>query len=237
MCDINRGPRVLLIIPAFNEEENIEKVINNIIENYPQYDYVIINDCSWDNTENICIRNGYNYISLPIQMGIGGAVQTGYKYALENGYDIAFQVDGDGQHDPQYVHQMINEIEEGRADIVIGSRFVNKEGFQSSASRRTGINILSFFIWVCTGKRVKDVTSGYRAVNRKFIELFAYDYPDDYPEPEAIVMGVMHGGIIKEYPVVMRERASGISSINFRKSVYYMVKVSIAIFMRRLFDR
>lgn len=229
--------KTLMIIPAFNEEGNIKNVINEICEKCPDVDYLVVNDCSTDGTIEVLNEINANYVSCSSNLGIGGAVQTGYKYALENGYDIAFQVDGDGQHDPQYVHQMINEIEEGRADIVIGSRFVNKEGFQSSASRRTGINILSFFIWVCTGRRVKDVTSGYRAVNRKFIELFAYDYPDDYPEPEAIVMGVMHGGIIKEYPVVMRERASGISSINFRKSVYYMVKVSIAIFMRRLFDR
>lgn len=169
-------------------------------------------------------------------MGIGGAVQTGYRYALENEYDIAIQIDGDGQHDTKYVNEIVGAIERGEADIVIGSRFVEKEGFQSSASRRFGIKRLSTCIWVCTGKNIKDVTSGYRAVNRKFIELYAGDYPDDYPEPEAIVMGLMHGARINEYPVVMRERMAGVSSINFRKSIYYMIKVSLAILMRRLFD-
>lgn len=229
--------KVLMIIPAFNEEGNIKNVINEICEKCPSVDYLVVNDCSTDGTVEVLKCIGANYVSCSSNLGIGGAVQTGYKYALENGYDIAFQVDGDGQHDPKYVYQMMGEIEEGKADIVIGSRFVNREGFQSSLSRRTGINILSFFIWLCTGKRVKDVTSGFRAVNRRFIELFAYDYPDDYPEPEAIVMGIMHGGRIKEFPVVMRERESGISSISFKKSMYYMVKVSLAVFMRRLFDK
>ena len=226
--------KVLLIIPAYNEEKNIMTVINMITEKCPEADYLVVNDCSTDNTEKILSENGANYVNCPVNLGIGGAVQTGYRYALENGYDVAIQVDGDGQHDVTFVPQMVKEIEEGRADIVIGSRFVDKEGFQSSASRRAGIKILSFFIWICTGKHVKDVTSGFRAVNRKFIKIYSEDYPEDYPEPEAIVMGVINNGKVLEYPVIMRERLGGTSSINFKKSIYYMIKVSMAIFMRRL---
>lgn len=226
--------KTLLIIPAYNEEKNILKVIDMIKEKCPEADYLVVNDCSKDGTQALLKEHGAEYVNCPVNLGIGGAVQTGYRYALENDYDVAIQVDGDGQHDVSFVSKMVKEIEEGRADIVIGSRFVDKEGFQSSASRRVGIKILSLFICVCTGKHIKDVTSGYRAVNRKFIKIYAEDYPEDYPEPEAIVMGVINGGKVMEYPVIMRERLAGTSSINFKKSVYYMVKVSLAIFMRRL---
>lgn len=226
--------KTLLIIPAYNEENNILKVIDMIKEQCSEADYLVVNDCSKDGTQALLKEHVAEYVNCPVNLGIGGAVQTGYRYALENDYDVAVQVDGDGQHDVSFVPQMVKEIEEGRADIVIGSRFVDKEGFQSSASRRAGIKILSFFIWICTGKHVKDVTSGYRAVNRKFIKIYAEDYPEDYPEPEAIVMGVINGGKVMEYPVIMRERLAGTSSINLKKSVYYMIKVSLAIFMRRL---
>ena len=226
--------KVLLIIPAYNEAENIASVVDNIIKNYPQYDYLVVNDGSMDETEKICFANGYNYVSLPLNLGIGGAVQTGYLYARKHDYDIAIQIDGDGQHDIAYVEDMINPLEEGRADVVIGSRFITKEGFQSSASRRTGIFLLSRWIQLLCFKRVKDVTSGFRAVNRKFIDIYANNYPSDYPEPEAIVAAYMHGGKIEEVPVVMKERENGTSSINFRKSIYYMIKVFIAIFICRI---
>lgn len=226
--------KVLLIIPAYNEAKNIESVVNNIIQNYPQYDYLIVNDGSRDNTAEICEKNHYNYISLPLNLGIGGAVQTGYLYALKNNYSIAIQIDGDGQHDIQYVEKIIEPLLKGEADIAIGSRFITKEGFQSSASRRLGIQILSKLILLLCFKNVKDVTSGFRAVNQRFIKIYAENYPNDYPEPEAIVIALVHGGKIKEIPVVMLERENGTSSINFRKSIYYMIKVTLAIVISRI---
>lgn len=226
--------KCLLIIPAYNEAENIEKVVNNIIQNYPEYDYIIVNDGSKDNTEKICLKNGYHVLNLPINLGIGGAVQTGYCYARDNDYDVAVQIDGDGQHDVGYLAEMIKLIESGQADVVIGSRFVEKEGFQSSQIRRIGIKFLSALAKILTGVRVKDITSGYRAVNRMFINIFAEDYPSDYPEPEAMVIAAVYGGKIREYPVVMRERENGESSITLKKSVYYMIKVTLAMMIRRL---
>lgn len=226
--------KLLIIIPAYNEAENIEKLINNIKELCPFADYLVVNDCSKDDTEEILHRIGANYMCNPVNLGIGGTVQGGYVYALKNGYDIAIQVDGDGQHDISYLKDMIEPIEKGEADIVIGSRFIEKQGFQSSAGRRFGINFLSSLIKLCTGIQIKDVTSGFRAINRKFIKIYADDYPQDYPEPEAIVAGVMHGGVIKEIPVMMKERAGGTSSINLWKSVYYMIKVSLAIIICRI---
>lgn len=226
--------KYLIIIPAYNEADNIEKVVNNLIQNYPQYDYVIINDGSTDDTEKVCLKNGYQTLNLPINLGIGGAVQTGYCYARDNDYDIAVQIDGDGQHDVAFLEEMIGVIERGQADIVIGSRFVEKEGFQSSRLRRAGINFLSNLAWLLTGVRVKDITSGYRVINRRFIQVFAGDYPADYPEPEAVVIAAVHGGKIAEYPVVMRERENGESSITIKRSFYYMIKVTIAMLIRRL---
>ena len=226
--------KVLIIIPAYNEAENIEKVVDNIRNNYPQYDYIVINDGSKDNTRNICHTRNYQYLNLSINLGIGGAVQTGYKYARDKGYEVAVQIDGDGQHDIAYLEGMLPALESGEADIVIGSRFIDKEGFQSSVARRTGIKILSALIFLCTGCKIKDVTSGFRAVNKRFIDIYASNYPIDYPEPEAIVAAVMYGGKIKEQPVVMREREKGTSSINFAKSIYYMIKVTLAILVCRL---
>lgn len=226
--------KVLIIIPAYNEEKNIERVVDNIVENFPQYDYVVVNDGSRDNTQEVCKKRGYQFLNLSINLGIGGAVQTGYKYARDKGYDVAVQIDGDGQHDITYLEKMLVYLENGEADIVIGSRFIEKEGFQSSAARRTGIRILSILILLCTGCRVKDVTSGFRAVNKQYIKIYAENYPHDYPEPEAIVSAVMHGGVIKECPVVMRERENGTSSINFVKSIYYMIKVTLAILVCRI---
>lgn len=226
--------KILLIIPAFNEAETIEHVVNGLTVNFPQYDYVVVNDGSSDGTGELCTKKGYQVLNLPINLGIGGAVQTGYRYALKYGYDIAVQLDGDGQHDAAYVKRLIEPLLAGEADVVIGSRFLRREGFQSSRSRRIGINILSDLIWLCTGKRIRDVTSGFRAVNRRFITIYAEDYPSDYPEPEAIITAVMHRGRVAEVPVVMKEREGGTSSITFRKSVYYMIKVTLAILVKRI---
>ena len=230
--------KVLLMIPAYNEAENLEKIISRIISDYPQYDYVIINDGSTDKTAELCIEKGYKYISLPVNLGIGGAGQTGYRYALSKGIDIAVQIDGDGQHDIAYVGKVIEPIVKGNADIVIGSRFVgerNDEGeFKSTVMRRAGIRWLSGLIKFLTGKRVYDVTSGYRAADLKFISYFAENYSADYPEPDAIVAAVENGARIEEVPVVMHERANGKSSIGFWKSGYYMIKVTLSLFISRL---
>lgn len=233
-----RNLKTLIIIPAYNEQENIKQVIENLINNYSEFDYIVINDCSSDNTRKILEENKYNYINLPVNLGIGGGVQTGYKYALEHGYDIAIQMDGDGQHDPKFFKDVIEPIEKGNADIVIGSRFIQNEGFQSTIARRLGINFLSSLISIVSGTKVKDVTSGYRAINRKFIEIYAQEYAQDYPEPEAIVNAAMYNTRILEYPVVMFERLGGESSISPIKSIYYMIKVSIAIILYRItFDK
>ena len=224
----------LIIIPAYNESECIEATIHDIIENAPDFDYVIINDCSTDDTRAICERNNFNIVNLPINLGIGGAVQTGYMYAMEYGYDLAVQVDGDGQHDPQFLRQMAEYLETHDVDMVIGSRFIEKEGFQTSSLRRFGIKFLNGLIRLVCGVKVTDATSGFRAVSRRLIVIYGGEYPTDYPEPEAIVMAKMHKMKIKEIPVVMRDRSGGQSSIKFLNSVYYMIKVSIAIMLRRL---
>ncbi len=226
--------RCLVMIAAFNESENIEKVVDELIEKYPEFDYVIINDGSRDNTVDIIRERKYNYIDLSQNLGIGGAIQTGYRYAKENGYDVAIQLDGDGQHDPEYLKELVAPILSGEADYVIGSRYIKKEGFQSSAIRRLGISFLSILIHILCFRKVYDVTSGFRAVNRFFIERFARFYPADYPEPEAIVDAVMCRGRIKEIPVIMHERNGGKSSINFRRSIYYMIKVSLDIIVCRI---
>ncbi len=226
--------KVLIIIPAYNEEQNIKLLVNCIREKCPSYDYVIINDGSTDGTKQICKVNDFKYIDLPINSGIGVAVQTGYKYAYANDYDIAVQLDGDGQHDPNYLEKLIKPVENGICDVTIGSRFIEKKGFQSSASRRLGIQILSGLIKLCTGIKIKDVTSGFRVANRKMIEVYAEDYSRDYPEPEAIITAVMHRARVMEVPVEMLERQGGVSSINLKKSIYYMIKVTLAILVKRI---
>ncbi len=226
--------KVLIIIPAYNESESIEGVVGSLMSQAPQYDYLIVNDGSTDNTLHICRKADFSYLDLPINLGIGGAVQAGYVYAYKNGYDIAVQMDGDGQHDIAYLENMLQPILSDEADVVIGSRFLKKEGFQSSHTRRIGIGLLSMLIKLTTGKRIMDVTSGFRAVNRRFIEIYARDYPTDYPEPEAIVTAIMHRGRVLEVPVRMKARESGTSSITLRKSVYYMIKVTLAILICRL---
>ena len=226
--------KILLIIPVYNEESNIATLINRIIQEYPLYDYLVVNDCSTDSTLSILQSLNANYTNAAVNLGIGGTVQTGYRYALQNNYDIAIQVDGDGQHDISFVETLIQPILNNKADICIGSRFIKKEGFQSSSTRRIGINLLSFLIFLCTGQKLKDVTSGFRAVNRRFIKIYATDYPQDFPEPEALVSAVMHGGRICEIPVIMQERSGGSSSIHSWKSIYYMIKVSLAILICRI---
>ncbi|MCL2087377.1 MAG: glycosyltransferase family 2 protein [Oscillospiraceae bacterium] len=228
--------KIIVLIPCYNEEKSIDNVILNIKKctAADRVDYLIINDCSKDNTSNLCVENGYNYLNLPINLGIGGGVQAGYLYALEQGYDIAIQHDGDGQHDPCYFEDVIAPIESEQADIVIGSRFLDKKGFQSTGLRRFGISFLSKLIFLCTGLKLYDVTSGYRAVNRKYIEIFATHYAQDYPEPESIVYAALKKAKIMEVPVIMHERKEGQSSINALKPLYYMIKISLSILLHRV---
>lgn len=226
--------KVLMIIPAYNEEKSIVNTVNMIKNTKLKkhtLDYIVVNDGSKDNTKNICIENNLNFIDLSVNLGIGGAVQAGYKYALYNNYDIAIQFDGDGQHDASYIEKLVKEIIDGN-DIVIGSRFVaNLSEFKSTAVRRVGINFLSRLIKLCTKRRIYDPTSGFRACNKKIIREFANDYPIDYPEPDTIVTIIKKGYKVSEVPVKMNERKEGKSSLNSNifKPLYYMIKVSIAI--------
>ncbi|HER0255205.1 TPA: glycosyltransferase family 2 protein [Streptococcus pyogenes] len=224
----------LIIIPAYNESSNIVNTIRTIESDAPDFDYIIIDDCSTDNTLAICQKQGFNVISLPINLGIGGAVQTGYRYAQRCGYDVAVQVDGDGQHNPCYLEKMVEVLVQSSVNMVIGSRFITKEGFQSSFARRIGIKYFTWLIVLLTGKKITDATSGLRLIDRSLIERFANHYPDDYPEPETVVDVLVSHFKVKEIPVVMNERQGGVSSISLTKSVYYMIKVTLAILVVRL---
>lgn len=220
-------PRVLVIVPAYNEEANIESTVRSVVD--AGYDYVVINDGSKDSTLNVCKSNGINVLDLPQNLGIGGAVQAGHKYARRYGYDIDVQVDGDGQHDPKYIPMLVEEISNG-ADLVIGSRFLAPlDGFKSTRLRRMGIKWLSFWLNLFTGRIITDPTSGFRASGPKAIDLFCENYPDDYPEPESIATLLKVGLTVSEVPVKMHERQGGVSSIGGLSSIYYMVKVSLAI--------
>ncbi len=226
--------KVLVIIPAYNEQDNILRTVKDLEEYFPEADKIIVNDASIDNTKDILINNNIDYLDLPINLGIGGGVQTGYIYAKKHDFDIAIQMDGDGQHCASEIKKIIFPIVHNEADIVIGSRFLNREGFQSSIMRRFGINLLSFLIFLCTKQRVKDVTSGFRAINRKYIDIFSKEYAQDYPEPEAIIVASNYGAKIVEVPVVMKNRQGGLSSISPIKSIYYMIKVSLAIIIQKM---
>ncbi len=227
--------KTLVIIPAYNEEESILNTYKEIIDYNKKYnthyDVIVINDCSTDKTLEICKTNNIPTISLIHNLGIGGAVQTGYKYALMNDYDIAIQYDGDGQHDVKYIKNIIEPIINDNADFVIGSRFVTKDAseFKSSAARRLGIKLISNIIHLLTKKRIYDVTSGFRAANKKVIQLFANEYPVEYPEPITNMELLKNNLNVFEVPVAMRERDGGVSSIHSWKNAYYMVNVILAI--------
>lgn len=224
--------KVLLIIPAYNEEANILKTCNDIKKYKKEFDFIVINDGSKDKTGEICRKNKLPCINLVHNLGIGGAVQTGYKYAYEHDYDIAVQFDGDGQHDVKYVEDIIKPIIEGKADFVIGSRFIeNLSEFKSTGIRRLGIKIISFFIKLFTGTKIYDTTSGFRAVNKSIIKGFAYYYPTEYPEPVSTTELLKKGYHVKEVPVKMNERVGGVSSIRAWKNIYYMLNVILSIFV------
>ena len=234
-------PRVLVIIPAFNESGAIVRTVRDVLAagtpGLP-VDALVVDDGSSDDTAARAKMAGALVVRLPFNLGIGGAVQTGYRYAWAHGYDIAVQVDGDGQHDTLYLKDVVGPVADGRVDMCIGSRFLaGKEGFRSSVLRRSGIRFFSFLIRLLTGLTIQDTTSGFRACGRRLIGVFASYYPHDYPEPEAIVVARRLGCSVVEVPVVMRPRSSGASSIAFLKPVYYMLKVSGAILLHTLKDR
>lgn len=226
--------KLLVIIPCYNEQENIVNTIERLRRTCPQADYLVVNDCSTDASEAILQAHGYNHVQLPVNLGIGGGVQTGYRYAVEHGYDVAIQMDGDGQHDPAYLMDVVAPVAAGELDMAIGSRFIKKEGFQTSFMRRLGINILSGLIFLLTGKRVLDVTSGFRATGKELTAYFADHYAADYPEPEAIMAATLNGYRVGEVPVQMQERQGGVSSIRSFKSAYYMIKVSLSLVINRI---
>ena len=225
--------KILVLVPCYNEEENIVATIERLKATCPGVDFLVINDCSTDSSPALLKSHGYPYLDLPINLGIGGGVQCGYQYARDNGYDVAVQMDGDGQHDPHYLFHVVDPVLQGQYDMCIGSRFIQKEGFQTSFMRRVGIRFLSGLIRLLCGKQVLDVTSGFRAANSRMIEYFSRHYASDYPEPEAILSASLSGFHVGEVPVVMQERQGGMSSISTFKSAYYMIKVSLALIIDR----
>jgi glycosyltransferase involved in cell wall biosynthesis len=226
--------KCIAIVPAFNEQGAIGGVIDEILAFDPRYDVIVIDDASVDKTSGEARSHGALVVRLPFNLGIGGAVQTGFRYAADHGYDLAVRVDGDGQHNPAELGPLVETVTGGHADICVGSRFVGSEGYRSSRSRRVGIRILARTVSLLTGQRVTDTTSGFQVLNRKAINLFAADYPHDYPEVEAAVMLHKHRLRLAEMPVLMRERQAGKSSIRGVHTVYYMAKVMLAILIGAL---
>jgi hypothetical protein len=223
--------RRIAIVPAFNEQESVTQVIAEIRRFDPDFEIVVVDDGSTDGTAAAAAGLGAHVVQLPFNLGIGGAVQTGFRYAFENGFALAVRIDGDGQHDPAQLGALLAPVIADEADIVVGSRFATDGGYRSSRPRRIGISILAMTLSAIVGRRVTDPTSGFQALNRRAIALFAADYPHDYPEVEAALMVHKHQLRMTEVPVQMRERAAGRSSIGALSSVYYMVKVLLALFV------
>ena len=224
--------RKLAIVPAYNEAEMVGRVVRDIRRQAPEFDVVVVDDGSIDSTAAAAEAEGAVVLRHPFNLGIGGAMQSGYKYALLHDYDVAVQVDGDGQHKPEYLESMLRELHtRGDADMVTGSRFLEDPGYKVPIGRRAGNLIFGAVMTLITRRRITDPTSGLRMANRHGIELFARDYPHDYPEVEAILMLHHHRLQIHEVPVKMNARGFGSSSIDYRQSVYYMVKVLLAIFV------
>lgn len=229
---MNQTIRVAVIIPAYNEEASIASVVSAVhaaSSDSIQLTPVVVNDCSKDSTKEIIGALNCVALNLPINLGIGGAVQTGIKYAFDNGFDFCVQIDGDGQHPPQFIPVLEKELVANNWDVAIGSRYIEKEGFQSTFMRRTGIQYFQFLLKLITGENVTDSTSGMRMMNRKTMKLLYAYYPDEYPEPEALIIYNRNGLKFGEVPVQMNERMGGQSSIQGFGAVYYMFKVTIAI--------
>jgi glycosyltransferase involved in cell wall biosynthesis len=223
---------IAIIIPCYNEQDNILALyheLSSIADETSQYHItpIFVNDCSTDNTKQLLEDNNLTHLNLSVNLGIGGAVQTGFKYAYRNGFDIAIQMDGDGQHPPKELHKLIQPIIDHQSDVTIGSRYLTKEGFQSTALRRFGISYFKWLNQILVGVEISDSTSGYRAFNQNGMEVISEYYPDEYPEPESIILFTLKKLKIIEVPVLMRERQSGKSSIRNYKIVYYMFKVTL----------
>jgi glycosyltransferase involved in cell wall biosynthesis len=226
--------KLLAIVPAYNEEGAVGATVAEIHAHAPGFDVLVVDDGSTDATSRLAVEAGARVLRLPFNLGIGGAVQSGYQFALERNYDIAVQVDGDGQHDPRCLPELLEHLRM-RPDLnmITGSRFLaaDGDGYRSSASRRLGIRIFSRILSLVVGRPVTDPTSGLRMTDRRGIELFAHDYPHDYPEVEAVLLVHAHRLVGGEYPVRMRARETGRSSINAGQSAFYMVKVLLAVFV------
>jgi glycosyltransferase involved in cell wall biosynthesis len=223
--------RRIAIVPAYNEAGNIGRVVDELRAFDAGLDVVVVSDGSVDRTAAVAAEHGAHVVRLPFNLGIGGAVQTGFRYAWENGYELAVRCDGDGQHDPAELPKVLEPVLAGTADIVVGSRFVGDRSYRSSAARRVGIRLLAAIVSAIARQRVTDTTSGFQALNRKALALFAADYPHDYPEVEGMVMTIKHKLRLQEVPVRMREREHGQSSITALRSIYYMAKVLLALFV------
>jgi glycosyltransferase involved in cell wall biosynthesis len=226
-----RRLRSLAIVPAHNEEASLGALLAEIRAAEPELEIVVINDASTDSTAQIAAAAGVAVVNLPFNVGIGGTVQTGYQYALERGFELAIQVDGDGQHDPREIGQVLEPILDGRADLAVGTRFVKGGGYRGTRLRRVGIRIFATIVSLMVRQRISDTTSGFRAVNRKALRLFAAEYPHDYPEVESLVLLSRHGLRMVEVPVRMRVRETGNSSITALRAAYYMIKVLLALFI------
>ena len=231
--------KILAIVPSFNEAENIIHVIESIKEENPFIDILVVNDCSKDETGALAESTGQaSVVNLPSNLGIGAAVQTGFKYAMRKGYDIAFQFDGDGQHLASEIKILLDPILHNEADVVIGSRFCEKQnGFRSTPLRRRGIKVFEILNSLLIKQKITDNTSGFRAYCKKAIHFLAENYPDDYPEPEAVLVLGKNGFRLKEVPVCMQERKRGNSSITGIKSGYYMIKVLLAVLVNAIRPR
>ena len=227
--------KVLVVIPAYNEEKNIERVVDNLISNYQQYDYVVVNDGSTDGTRKVCRKNGYNLLDLPVNLGLGGAIKSGMKYANYNQYEYVLQFDGDGQHQAQYIETMIRKMEEMDADIVIGSRFVEKR--KPLTPRMIGSQLITYAIWLTTGgKYIGDVTSGMRLFNKRMIKRFGYEMHYS-PEPDTLAYLLNRGMKIEEVQVEMLERENGTSYLNFFSSLDYMWQMMFSILIFQWFRK
>jgi glycosyltransferase involved in cell wall biosynthesis len=225
------SPTVLIIIPAYNEARSLPNLLKELRSRYPAYDVVVINDGSSDNTAEVARQAHVRLVSLPCNLGIGGAVQTGFRVAMQEGYDVAVQVDGDGQHPADQLDVIIQPILDSKSDIVVGSRFLTREGYQSSTTRRLGIRFFSKWLSLMCRTPISDATSGFRAYNGRAVELLAREYAEDYPEVEAMLVAHRAGLRICEVPVSMSPRSAGKSSIGGLNSMGYMLKVSLAVFM------
>ncbi|MDE7311289.1 MAG: glycosyltransferase family 2 protein [Eubacterium sp.] len=226
--------KILIIIPAYNEEGSIQKVVESLVDGYPQYDYIVVNDGSQDATASICRKNGYQMLDLPINIGLAGVMQAGFRYAYGNGYDYALQFDGDGQHQPQYIEQMCRQMEEHGADIIIGSRFIEQE--KPKNLRMVGSRIIQGIIHITTGKDIKDPTSGMRLFNRSMMKKFAYTM--NYgPEPDTISFLIRCGGRVEETQVQMLERETGESYLNVKRSIQYMLHMCMSIIFIQAFRK